>query len=207
MADVSVNVITPAESYALISLEELKIALGIAAADTANDAQLEWLIDTNSSMISTWCNRVFAKEEVVETWRDTVGRRVHLTHWPVKAADITSVTTDGDVRLDYELEEDTGKLSIFTARDEPIIISYTGGYLLPDEAPMALKQAAALLVSTSRTEQAAASLTGVRMISHKDSRVMFHSPTSGGGNGSSASSAQTQARVESLLSRYVHHWS
>ena len=41
----------------------------------------------------------------METWRDLGSRRVYLTHWPVKEADIESVTTNGTDRLDYELEE------------------------------------------------------------------------------------------------------
>jgi len=207
MADVTVKILVPAQSYALISLDELKVATGGAA--TGDDAQMQWLIDAQSSVISTLCNRVFAKETVRETWRDLGGdvRRLYLTHWPVKEEDIDSVMTADASRLDWELDEGQGKLSIFTARNEPIIVEYTGGYELPDEAPMALKQAVALLVSTSKSEAAAASLSGVRMISHKESRVMFHSPTSGGSSGgSSTTTSQTQDTVKALLGHYIKHW-
>src|SRR3954469_19328799 len=119
---------------------EAKTALGIAASDVSSDPQLQWLIDTNSDVIATLCNRIFAKEKVIETWRDLESRRVYLTHWPVKIADIESVTTNAAARLDYELEEGSGKLSIFVDRNEPIIINYTGGFDLPTQAPMALKQ-------------------------------------------------------------------
>jgi hypothetical protein len=160
-----------------------------------------------SSTISTLCNRVFAEEEVRETWRCLGSRRVYLTHWPVSEADIQSVTTNGSERIDYELEEGSGKLSIFTDRDEPIVVTYTGGFDLPEEAPDALKQACALMVATSKAEAAAAALTGVRMIAHKESRVMFHTPTSGsgggGGNGGPSVSSKT---VEGLLGHYIRHW-
>jgi hypothetical protein len=206
MADVTVKIVTPATSFALMSLDELKVALGLPTGVGATDPQLQWLIDTNSSVISTLCNRVFAKEVVKETWRCLGSRRVYLTHWPVKEGDIDSVTTNGTDRIDYELEEGSGKLSLFTDRQEPIIVNYTGGYLCPDEVPDALKQACALLVNTSKSEQAAAALTGVRMISHKESRVMFHTPTGGGSDGGSSSGSTTSKAVESLLYHYVRHW-
>jgi hypothetical protein len=207
MADVTVKILEPADETDLISLDELKIALGLPTGAGATDPQLEWLIDVSSSTVSTLCNRVFAKEKVKETWRCLGSRRVYLTHWPVKEADIESVTTNGNDRLDWELEEGSGKLSIFTDRQEPIIVTYTGGYLCPDEVPDALKQACALIVSTSKAEQAAAALTGVKMIAHKEARVMFHTPTSGsstgGGGGSSSAMRDT---VEGLLGHYIRHW-
>ena len=69
MADVTVKVLEPAESYALLTLDELKVALGIAPADTSQDAQLQLMIDQYSDVIATMCKRVFAKEKVTETWR------------------------------------------------------------------------------------------------------------------------------------------
>jgi hypothetical protein len=207
MADVTVKILEPATNFDLISLEELKIALGMPASDISSDPQLEFLIDVNSSAISVLCNRVFAKEKVKETWRCLGSRRVYLTHWPVKEADIESVTTNGVDRLDYELEEGSGKLSIFTERTEPIVVIYTGGFLLPDEAPDALKQACALMASTSKSEQAAAALTGVRMIAHKESRVMFHSDTGSSGGGSGGGGAtNTRETVKALLGHYIRHW-
>ena len=206
MADVTVKILTPADSFALMTLDELKTMLGITSSSTANDEQLEMLIDANSSVISTLCNRVFAKEEVRETWRCLGSRRVYLTHWPVKEADIESVTTNGTERVDYELEEGSGKLSIFTDRQEPIVVHYTGGYLLPDEAPDALKQACSLMVVTSKAEAAAASLTGVRMIAHKEARVMFHTPTSGSGGGGGSATGVSSKTVEGLLGHYIRHW-
>jgi hypothetical protein len=206
MADVTVKILQAAASFDLISLDELKIALGLPSGAGATDPQLDYLIDVNSDTIATLCNRVFAKEKVQETWRCLGSRRVYLTHWPVKEADVESVTTNGNVRVDYELEEGSGKLSIFTDRQEPIIVTYTGGFLLPDEAPDALKQACALMVSTSKAEQAAAALTGVRMISHKESRVMFHNPNTGSGGSTGAGNATTKATIEGLLGHYMRHW-
>jgi hypothetical protein len=205
MADVTQKILEPATSMALVTLDELKMMIGQSGSES--DAQLQFLIDANSSAVARLCNRIFAKEKLTETWRELSSRRLYLTHWPVKEADIESVMTNDETRLDFELDEREGKLSIFTNRLEPIAITYTGGFNLPGEAPPALKQAVSLLVSSTKAEQSAASLTGVRMIAHKESRVMFHSPTSGGSSGSTGgSSAQTRDTVKALLGHYVKHW-
>jgi len=209
MADVTQKILIEADSHALLSLDELKRATGMSSQDSASDEQLQWLIDVQSAVVARLCNRIFARETLIETWRDLGERRLYLTHWPVKEDDIVSVMTfDGNVRLDWELDEREGKLSLFTNRSEPISIEYTGGYDLPYEAPMPLKHAASLLVNTAKSEQAAATLTGVRMISHKESRVMFHNPNSGSSSSGSSggSSSQTIATVTALLGHYVKHW-
>ena len=206
MADVTVNVITPATEFALMDLDELKVALGAPSGTPASDAQWEWLIDVNSATISEFCNRVFAKEKVEESWRDLVNRRVYLTHFPVKAADIESVTTNGFDRLDYELEETTGKLSIFSDRQEPIVVTYTGGFDLPDEAPMPLKQALTLMAANWKAQLAMVQVTGVRMIAHKEARVMFHTPTAGSAGGTTGPGAGLPSAVESILTQYTKFW-
>lgn len=201
MADVSVNVLTPATSFSLVTLAELKVALGGATGTAATDAQYQWLIDANSETVSDICTRVFAKERVVETWRDLVDRRVFLTHFPVKADDIESVTTAGLTQVGYELEEESGKLSLFASQSEPIIITYTGGYELPDEAPLPLRQATVLLSATWKAQLAMVQVTGVRMIAHKEARVMFHTPTA------LASGAKGYPpAVDAILSAYTRYW-
>ena len=206
MADVTVNVITPATEFALMTVDEMKTALGGVTGTPATDAQWDWLIDVNSATISELCNRVFAKEEVEETWREVQnGQRIFLTHYPVKAADIQSVETNGGTRLDYELEEQSGKLQIFSNFREPIVVHYTGGFTLPDEAPLPLKQACVLMSATWKANLAMVQVTGVRMISHKEARVMFHTPTTGGQGGNSSTGGVPPA-VESILTQYTRFW-
>ena len=73
--------------------------------------------------------------------------RIFLTHYPVADADITSFTANGAVTTEYEIENASGKLSLNgAAASDEIIVAYTGGYDLPDEAPPALKQAAQLVI-------------------------------------------------------------
>jgi len=205
MVDVTIKVITPATSFSFLTLAEAKAALGIS--DTAGDAQLQWLIDTNSSVIATLCNRTFAKEKVRETWRKLLPNRMFLTHWPVKEDDIEGISVGGvDLAAgDWEVEEESGKLLLPEASDTPIVITYTGGYLLPAEAPMALKQACAMLVAVTRADTAAAETSGIRMIAHKEKRIMFHPPSATAGTGGgSAPGARTA--VKGLLEHFMRHW-
>jgi hypothetical protein len=206
MADVTVTVLTPATSFDLMTLTELKTALGAPTGTPASDAQWQWLLDVNSATISELCNRVFAKETVEETWRDVQNaQRIFLTHYPVVAADVQSVTTNGGTRLDYELEEASGKLQIFTGFAEPVVVTYTGGFDLPDDAPLPLKQACVLLAATWKAQLAMVQVTGVRMIAHKEARVMFHTPTTGG-IASAGHWAGVPPSVESLLLQYTRFW-
>jgi hypothetical protein len=206
MADVTVNVITPADSYSLMTLDELKTALGAPTGTDVSDAQWQWLIDTNSATIAELCNRVFAKEEVEETWRDVQNQqRIYLTHFPVVASDIQSVTTNGGARLDYELEETSGKLQIFTAFQEPVVVHYTGGFLLPDDAPLPLKQATVMLAASWKAQLAMIQVTGVRMIAHKEARVMFHTPANIA-PGAGGTHPGIPPSVDAILMQYTRLW-
>jgi len=212
MADITVKVLDPATSHDLISLEEAKIYLGISAADTSSDEQLKLLISYNSATIAELCNRTFGYERVRETWRCMAriccpdgSSRIFLTHWPVLEADIESVTIGGYDLLpeEWELEEASGKLTIWSAVDADIVVIYSGGYDLPDEAPDALKQATGLLVRSGRSEAAAESVSGVRMIAHKESRIMFHPPSKSSGSSSSGVSSTAANQVKGLLTSYI----
>jgi hypothetical protein len=164
------------------------------------------LIDQYSDIVSVMCNRVFARERVRETWRDLESRRLFLSHWPVKDGDIELVESPVGSVLDpgaYELEERSGKVSIFNGITEPISITYTGGFELPDDAPDALKQAAILLVRTARTQAAREATSGIRSISHKDARVMFFDPNQASrGQVTTTTSGGTDA-VKALLYHYT----
>jgi hypothetical protein len=216
MADISVNAITPADSYDLATLDEIKTLIGISLTDTSEDELLQMWITGYSDIIATMCHRVFAKETVLETWRgdtkpfDTDNGRVFLSHYPVADGDIESVTgPDGaDLSGTYELENKSGKLQFFNTRwGEPIRITYTGGYELPDEAPAALKQALALLVQSARVWQSRSLTAGVRSISHRESRVQFFDVNQAmakmGGPGPLGMAA---GMIEPLLSAYMRFY-
>jgi hypothetical protein len=206
MADRTIKILEPASSFALLTLEELKTMLAIT--DATSDPQLTQMIDWYSASVSQYTNRVFAREKVRETWRDINDRRIFLSHWPVKEEDIESVEAPRGTlpRTDWELEEQSGKLSLFGSRAEPIVVTYTGGFDLPDEAPADLKNACAIMARKGRTEAQRDATSGIRSISHKESRVMFFDPnagSSGGGSTTSGSSVEAIRAVHALLYHYT----
>ena len=203
MADITVRVLTPATSTALITLDEMKLAFGIAPSDTTHDAQLQMLIDQYSEAVAAMCNRTFAKEKVEETWRGDPPpyerARIFLTRYPVDDADIESVAAPGGASIDaanYELENASGKLTLLSASADPIVVTYTGGYDLPDGAPQAIKAATQLMVQEARTQILRGFTPGLRMVMHGDTRVMYYDPSTAKISGASNT-------VQNLLRPYV----
>jgi hypothetical protein len=213
MADITVKVLTPATSFAFVSLDEVKTFLGLTTT-TTEDAQLELMIDIASATIMRICNRVFAKEKVQESWREVGNGRLYLTHWPVDEADIESVIIGGGTDpLDpfgYELEEDSGKLSNYANGGwsaPPTVVTYTGGYVLPDDAPLPLKQACLLMVRDSKLAAARLSITGIRSLNYKESRVQFFDYTKPPPAPTAGSAKLTgDPAVDAILYHYVKIW-
>jgi hypothetical protein len=212
MADIWVKVLEPAENYDLLTLEELKTILGISASDTSEDEQLQLWIEQYSDVVATMCNRVFAKEKVAETWRgDSMpfdSPRLFLTHYPVADDDIESVESPRGSTLDpavYEIENGSGKMRLDGAWSEPITVTYTGGYDLPDEAPPALKQATGLLIQGARAEMSRAAVSGIKSITHRESRVQFMDTNilAKGNLGALGAAAET---VNALLYKYMRFY-
>lgn len=182
----SITVVTPATSTSLVNIDEARLALNLSKSTdmTAHD-QVELFIQWASGEISTLANRVFAREEVVETFRNIDGStvRLYLERWPV--AEIASVDENGVLLVngtDYEIDAGSGTLARLgdTAWTEPVIVTYTGGYQLPNDAPPALKQAT-LLLTREAYQAATRGDSTVRMISHKESRVIYFDPNARGG--------------------------
>lgn len=200
----SIQIVKRADDISLISLYEAKIALQIT--DDTQDELLERLILQMSGEIAALCNRTFARETLIETFREINENiaRLYLSHWPVK--EITLVTNNGAelvADVDYELDSETGRLwNISGTWDEPVVVAYTGGYLLPFEAPYALRQASILL---SREAYFAATRgdASVRMISHKDSRIIYFDPNARTAVASGAAGSAAQRAAGDLLKRFT----
>jgi hypothetical protein len=211
MADIIIKVITPATNFALLTLAEAKTLLGIPAADVSSDEQLTQLINWYSAYVSQIANRVFAKEKLSETWYDLQDRRVFLSHFPVKAADVHSVEAPRGTVLDpsaYELEEGSGKIRFKSVPvSQPIVVTYTGGYVLPDEAPDDLKNAASILVRRGRTEAQREATAGIRSISHKDQRVMFFDPNQSQGGGAASQGGGVSVEAIRAVHALLYHYS
>jgi hypothetical protein len=203
----SIEVVTPAGSQNLVSLADLKIALKITS--TTEDALLNQLIERASAEVSTYTNRIFGGEAVVETITDIGDVTViYLSHWPIAADGITSVTDgDGTVLVadtDYTLDTRAGALTRISGTwTEPVVVEYSGGYDLPASAPKALMHAAIILAKENYYAVQRGDAT-VRMISHKDSRIIYFDPNAAN-RGAQASSAGTAAQraVRDLLLHYT----
>jgi hypothetical protein len=218
------NVITPADSQALLSLAAMKIKLLIPPTDTTKDALLTELITNMSAVVARVCNRVFGYEKVEETFYQLNDQgnppstmRLYLSRWPVKKADIESIahSVDGsgtsddllpDADATWFLEELTGTL--YRRPDQgpwvdTIDVVYSGGYALPDDAPPDLTFAAEAAIR----EQYYLALRnpntfGVRQLAHKESRISYYPPnmflTSG--------NPQTWQTLQAVLVHYTRHW-
>src|ERR1044071_9207493 len=94
---------TPATSFDLTDIDTVKDELEISGSES--DDRLARYITEASRAIATWCNRVFGKETVAETFRNGEGLEcLVLARRPVVS--ITSIVEDG-VTLsssDYELD-------------------------------------------------------------------------------------------------------
>lgn len=212
------NVLVPATSYDLLSLDEMKLKLGIPEANTTNDALIQEIITNVSDTVARLCNRVFGYEQVEETFyqlEDDRSQRLYLTRWPVVLSDIQSITQDGsDILvngsglppLNWVLEEATGTLYRRTSVGPwygVIDVVYGGGYELPDEAPSMLKLAAEAVVRESYSAFIRnPSLYGVRLLSHKASRIGYYAPTMLPTLGSPA----TWTTVKAMLAKFIRHW-
>jgi len=211
MADIILKTLTASPTQDLMTVEELKVKLGIPAGNIAGDEALAALITTYSDVIATLCNRVFGRERMQETWRGLdSSNRVFLSHYPIKVeTDVESVYCPrGSTVINpvgYEIELKSGKVELYQSQMEPIVITYTGGYKLPEEAPPALKECLAIMVRDARASEQLASVAGVRSLSHKESRVVYFDPnaTASRGGGSATGGMGLTGTINALLMHYV----
>jgi uncharacterized phiE125 gp8 family phage protein len=219
MADYTIDVLTPATETDLLTLAEAKLWLGIASTDTSQDVLVQSMITTFSEEIAERLNRhptvTIGREEVSETWRETMNGRLFLSHWPVKAADVISVTigngSGGTVLTpdQYEIGQDSGKLSNINFGDpmssgwnHPVTVHYWGGYSLPDACPLPLKHAVVMLIREERIRMTQAQTAGIRVIRHKEAMVSFFDPNLLLLRSIGAKSPTLQA-IESILTHYM----
>jgi hypothetical protein len=210
-------VITPWPTQDLITLADLKTQLRIPSTDTSKDAELDLIIDGVSAQMARMVNRSFGFDHVQETLYNPVEEdRMYFSQWPVKLADITTLTrTTDNVDLltthgtDWILEEYTGTMFGFNAPfNGTVFADYSGGYKLPDETPADLQRAAFVAAREDYYAYMRGTiLSGVRMISHKHARVQYYPPgqfvvTPGAGG----AMGPTWTAVWNVLQKYFRHW-
>jgi len=136
-------VVTPAESMALVSVDDAKVALGIEAGDTSQDDALAVQINAVSMAINNYCDRIFA----VQTYRDQLrdacgsyGEPLVTRQYPIVVADeVSLLVSEGGSPLDPALIEvfaETGQIFRLDATALPIAwgaalvaVDYTAGFV------------------------------------------------------------------------------
>ncbi|MBN9471889.1 MAG: phage head-tail connector protein [Bosea sp.] len=156
-----IEIITPAESTRLTTLDAVKADLGITG--SASDDALGTLIDQFSETIAAWCGRTFGLATVRES-RDITRlcdrRVILLERWPVASVDSVSVTGIALAPADYVLDPAKGELR-YRASDGRLwlwpvgdsVITYRTGYALPGETdrtlPHDIERACILMVRSA----------------------------------------------------------
>ncbi len=154
----SIEIIASAVCRDLTVLDTVKMELGIPTADASHNDQIAVLIKQASSVISAYCDNMFAEETVQETfWSDYPSEYANsfmLSREPV--SEILSVDIDGTILdpVEYRLGTDShlhrvnfisGGCSLWTWTQEAVI-TYTAGYLLLDGLPYGIERAALMLI-------------------------------------------------------------
>lgn len=201
----------------LISLDDLKLALGIEG--TAEDAQLQAMITMQSRIIAEYCDRRFGMAEVLETFSfdpyESLPPRqaIVLSLYPV--SQISEVSTAGATAADYQFDPRSGRL--WLSKDSywnywgpysstsgyggpyswlgPVMVTYSGGYDLPEQAPARLQKAIIEAIRDGRSSGARD--PSIREVQHGDTRISYFTSST-----STATSGFLSGPVVDLIKPY-----
>lgn len=177
--------------YDLTTLEAVKLELDISG--TGEDAAIEAAITRLSRAAADYTGRHFALLDIIEQFVVTPARgygyrcgtpyRLYggyqyqplvLRHTPIVSMD--TVTIDGSVTTAYEYDAARGLLYFTNGSatwSDRVVVTYTGGYDLPDDAPGGL---ASEIIEAIRQERAFSTRDPtVREVAHGDTRVGYYS--------------------------------
>jgi hypothetical protein len=206
-----ITVTTPAKSQALLSVPEAMLGLNLSrSTDMTLHDLVEMLILWSSDQIARLAGRVFGEETVKETFYDLDSNypdNLLLARYPVSS--IESVIDSGttlEPETDFTLDAGAGKIRCLGGNFVgPVDVTYTGGFRLPTDAPQALKQATILIAREAYYAATRGDAT-IRMVSHKEARIIYFDPNArsaagaaaGGGGGTAASRA-----AQDLIRRFI----
>jgi hypothetical protein len=134
------RVVTSATDMGLVTLAEVKAALGIDAADTSSDAALTAQINAISAAINKYCCRIFPQQVYQDQGRQlhswvNPGQPLRVRQPPI--GDGTLVVTEDGVVLDpaeYEVEPEKGTIYRLQSNmiaawcGNLVLFDYTGGF-------------------------------------------------------------------------------
>lgn len=182
----------------LTTIESVSADLGLSALDSGDLDVIETQITRYSKMISEMTGRVFSSQTVLETfWVDYSPLKLplFLKRYPVTDVELVEVDSSAIDASLYHIDSERGL--IWFENDmrsaSKIAVRYSGGYVLPDEAPAALEQAVIEMIREQRRRAAATnsdgtSVSSVRATVHGDTRVEY-------GTSSSSSQSSTSGPV------------
>jgi hypothetical protein len=153
---VTTTVIAAAESYDLVTLDDLKDDLSISGTDS--DAFLARAISKASAAAAQYCNRVFALETVEDVFDLTFSRlqasgeqALQASRFPIASiASLVEGTTALVQDTDYRLDMASGLLyrlsgtAVTSWCATPVTLTYDAGY---DAIPLDLQDAVTQMVS------------------------------------------------------------
>lgn len=137
------TVITPALSFALVTVEMAKDYLGISASDTSQDGKIGQQIAQVSSSINTYCDRIFVQQTYRDQFRSpdawlNYGSPLIVGQRPIV---VSSVTIDGVANSLWEIDALRGRLYALDSgggfsswAGMVTIVDYQGGYqVIPED--------------------------------------------------------------------------
>src|SRR5215467_8484971 len=195
----------------LISLADLKLALGIT--DTSEDAELQSAITFQSRIIAEYCDRRFGLAlSALETFTldpgESVRRREALVLSLYPVVSITDVSISGTSTTDYDFDPVSGRLwlpanqyvygawQFYGFGPNPIKVTYSGGYDLPEQTPARLQRA--IIETINQGRQSGNRDPTIRELQHGDTRVTYVSQSFAAG----ASGQHLTASVTDLIKPY-----
>src|SRR5262245_3968325 len=194
----------------LISLADLKLALGITG--TAEDAELQAAITFQSQIIAEYCDRRFGMAQAKETFTldpgESVRRREALVLSLYPIVGVTDVSISGASTTDYNFDPASGRLwlpanqyiygawQFYGFGPNPVKVTYSGGYDLPEKAPARLQRAIIEAVNAGR--QSGNRDPSIREVQHGDTRISYVSPSFAAG----ASGQHLTASIADLIRPY-----
>jgi len=138
----------------MITLDDLKLYLGIQLSDTTEDWRLQMFIDSNSSFIENYCNRIFLLKDNIEVFDGHWERMLFTNNYPINSIesvkfresnDFTEGFTEIIEEKDYTFKRDGTVFFAFNLKRWVNVgeIKYNSGYSandLPADIKLCLKR-------------------------------------------------------------------
>lgn len=122
---------------ALLTLEWLRVHVGLPADDTTKDPEIELARITAIEIADSYCNRKFLYAEDSETFTHFIGTTLTLRRYPLAEIIDTHAETAPPYTVTYHIERLTGLMHLDAwAVQHALTVDYRGGYWIDDGGAM-----------------------------------------------------------------------